>query len=156
MNDLALVAPAGNGVDVDLTAGAADVTLVDHVRRVAIGDPLHVPAGQYAQQALETLGWWETLQPRLVPASDVRAALRLVELGEVDAGIVYVTDARRSGAVDVVGVFPAELHEPIVYPIARCSPRADGEAFIALLQSEVMTPVLEKAGFRAAAAGVGG
>ncbi len=98
-NELVLVAPAEVAFEVDFAGAAPDV------RRIAVGDPAHVPAGRYAREALEWLSWWPALEARLLPAQDVRAALRLVELGEADAGIVYATDApavggrRRRGGV---------------------------------------------------------
>src|SRR5580693_4211164 len=84
--------------------------------RLAVGDPDHVPAGIYAKEALTMLGAWSALEPHLARAEDVRGALTLVERGEAPLGIVYVTDARVSTKVKIVGVFPADSHSPIVYP----------------------------------------
>ena len=67
--------------------------------RLALGDPDHVPAGQYARQALEKLGWWPVLKSRIAPAPDVRAALVYVERGECAVGLVYATDAAQSDRV---------------------------------------------------------
>ena len=67
------------------------------IRRIAIGDPEHVPAGRYARRGLESLGLWEECRDRLVSCESVRAALALVQRGEADAGIVYRTDAAVSG-----------------------------------------------------------
>jgi molybdate transport system substrate-binding protein len=61
--------------------------------RLAVGDPEHVPAGIYAKEALQKLGAWETLSPKLAPAEDVRGALALVERSEAPLGIVYGSDA---------------------------------------------------------------
>lgn len=84
--------------------------------RVAIGDPANVPAGAYAKQFLERRGLWEGLQGRLVFALNVRAALMLVERGEVDAGIVFTTDALSSESVERCFEVDAADHDPIVYP----------------------------------------
>ena len=86
--------------------------------RLAVGDPDHVPAGIYAKEALTNFGAWATLEPRLARAEDVRGALALVEHGDAPLGVVYVTDARASTHVKIVGVFPAGSHSPIVYPFA--------------------------------------
>lgn len=86
--------------------------------RLAVGDPDHVPAGHYAQAALEHLGLWAALAPRLARAQDVRAALVLVERGEAPLGVVYATDAAISDAVRVVATFPPESHPPITYAFA--------------------------------------
>ena len=74
--------------------------------------------GQYSQQALTALGWWTALEPRLAAAADVRSALAFVERGECAAGIVYETDAKLSDKVEVLGVFPADTHSPVLYPAA--------------------------------------
>jgi molybdate transport system substrate-binding protein len=80
-----------------------------------MGDPSHVPAGQYAMEALTKLGWWEKLKNRTLPARDVRSALIPVELGECELGIVYYTDALASEKVKISGVFPESLHTPIIF-----------------------------------------
>ncbi|MGH6877076.1 MAG: molybdate ABC transporter substrate-binding protein [Rhizomicrobium sp.] len=84
--------------------------------RLAVGDPDHVPAGIYAKEALQHLGVWNEVEPRLARAEDVRGALALVERGDAPLGIVYVTDARVSSRVRIAGVFPAATHAPIIYP----------------------------------------
>lgn len=68
--------------------------------RVALADPSHVPAGRYARAALECLGLWDELSPRIIPTSDVRAALAAATTGSVDASIVYATDAAILQGVD--------------------------------------------------------
>jgi len=106
----------------------------------------------YARQSLESLGWWKALQPRLVPAQDVRAALRLVEMGEADAGIVYATDTKvpgQSSKVMVVAMFPSDSHEPIRYPIALCNDAKPGAAdFLRFLRSPEIEKVFQQAGFQ--------
>ena len=82
-----------------------------------------MPVGRYAQAALEWMGQWQALAPRLARADNVRAALLLVERGEAPLGIVYATDAAASRGVRVVGTFPAESHPPITYPFARSTRR---------------------------------
>lgn len=86
--------------------------------RVALGDPAHVPAGVYAKQALASLGLWDEVAERVIGASDVRAALRLVEAGEAQAGIVYATDVRLTPGVQVAHRLPESSHDPIVYEAA--------------------------------------
>lgn len=86
--------------------------------RLSVGDPDHVPAGIYTQQALEALGEWQALAPRLARGNDVRAALTLVARQETPVGVVYQTDALASDHVRVLGLFPADSHAPITYPIA--------------------------------------
>ena len=98
--------------------------------RFAVGDPAHVPAGRYARTALEQLGLWQDVRGRLAAAPDTRAALALVERGEVVAGFVYLTDAMASENVSVAARFPDNSEPAISYPIAMdegrpkcCRPR---------------------------------
>jgi molybdate transport system substrate-binding protein len=118
--------------------------------RLALGDPSHVPAGIYAKQALQSLGWWHALADRLAPAVDVRAALAFVERGECKAGVVYATDAAISDDVKVIATLPAESHDPIVYPVAivkdRSSPAV--KKAMALLQSKAAAETFKRYGFR--------
>src|SRR5574337_2078716 len=89
------------------------------VKLIAIGNPRTVPAGQYAQAILTSLGLWDTLQPKLLLAANVRQTLAYVTRGEVDAGLVYATDAQSAGgAVRVVAVAPEGSYPPVRYPIA--------------------------------------
>lgn len=87
-------------------------------RRLAVGDINAVPAGRYAKAALTKLGLWDKVADKLAPAENVRAALTLVARGEAAAGIVYATDARVEPGVAIVGIFPADSHPPIEYPVA--------------------------------------
>jgi molybdate transport system substrate-binding protein len=86
------------------------------VRRLAIGLD-SVPAGHYARQALQKAGVWDPLESRVREAGDVRAALAYVSNGEVDAGIVYATDAAATGKVQLLLRVPDDLHTPVRYPI---------------------------------------
>ncbi len=145
-NALVMIAPAGKAFPIriaqDFPAEAA------FTGRLAIGDPTNVPVGIYGKEAFINLGWWGWLEKRLAPTADVRAALRLVETAEVDAGVVYATDARTSAKVEVVATFPEGLHKPVRYPVAattNASPAA--RAFLAFLTSPVAVPVYEQYGF---------
>lgn len=83
--------------------------------RLAMGDPNHVPAGVYGQEALTHFGWFEKLRDRLLLTKDVRATLSLVELSEVALGIVYESEARSSAKIRIIDQFPEEAHSPIHY-----------------------------------------
>jgi molybdate transport system substrate-binding protein len=117
-NRLVLVVPAQRAASIDLKPGVDLNTLLGARGRWVTGDPASVPVGRYAQQALTRLGAWDSMQPKMVRAENVRVALAFVERGEAAAGIVYETDARQSARVHVAGVFPADSHEPISYPFA--------------------------------------
>lgn len=89
--------------------------LDDTVGKVAIVDSGLGPAGTYAEQALRADGIWDALLPKTVMTSDVRAVLSYVEAGNVDAGIVYRTDAESVPELSVAFAVPSDLHSPIRY-----------------------------------------
>ena len=117
--------------------------------RISIGDPAHVPAGQYAVEALSSLGWYDALVDRFLPAADVRAALSVVEFDEAEAGIVYATDAVRSDKVKVLSQFPEESHPPVLYFCALLKDsKPQGRAFYDfLLNEKAAEQVYRKYGF---------
>ena len=92
-----------------------------NVRRIAIGEPRTVPAGQYAEEILRNLGILEQVRPKFVLGNSVRNVLAAVESGNADAGVVYATDARLSDRVRVVETAAQNLHSPVVYPMAVLS-----------------------------------
>ena len=125
-NRLVVVEPAGRRSAVPLN-GARLARLLG-AGPLAMADPDSVPAGKYGKAALTKLGAWNAIAPHVVRAENVRAALALVERGAAPFGIVYLTDAKASSKVRVAGVFPANSHPPIVYPIARLAGSANPEA----------------------------
>ncbi|MCG6878920.1 MAG: molybdate ABC transporter substrate-binding protein [Deltaproteobacteria bacterium] len=118
--------------------------------RLAMGDPEHVPAGIYGKEALKRLKVWQQVKNKVAGMKDVRAALMMVERGEVSLGLVYSTDAAISTRVRIVGVFPPETHSPIIYPVAIVAnhDRPSVERFMAFLESAAARTVFEKYGFR--------
>ena len=88
------------------------------MKKIALGEPVAVPAGQYAKQVLTNLGIYDAVNAKAVLAKDVRQVLTYVETGNVDAGIVYSTDALSSSKVKVVATAPANSHDPVIYPAA--------------------------------------
>ncbi len=151
-NSLVLIVPADSPVtEVTIDSSLDLVALLGADGRLSVGDPDHVPAGGYAKQALETLGFWATAEPLLARAEDVRAALVLVERGEAPAGIVYATDAAVSDQVRVVGTFPADSHRTITYPFAIVAGQdnEDAVAFFSYVTGPTGLATFEKYGFTA-------
>lgn len=150
-NQLVVVAPtaAPPARAIDLADPETLLAALGPDGRLAVGDPTHVPAGQYAQAALTGLGVWEALEPRLVPAADVRAAMAFVERGEAPLGIVYATDAAGSDRVTVVATFPSTSHPPITCPLSLVAGQAtpDARATHAFLQSDAARARFEAHGF---------
>lgn len=149
-NDLVLIVPADKPVKVAIGPGFAIAALLGENGRLATGDPAHVPVGLYAEQALRTLGVWESVAGRLARTEDVRSALLLVERGEAPAGIVYRTDAAASKAVAVAGIFPASSHDPIVYPFAvtRAGDTPDARALLRFIAGADSRAVFIRRGFK--------
>jgi molybdate transport system substrate-binding protein len=143
-NRLVVVVPA----DSKLKVGS--VAELRGVKRLALADPAAVPAGIYAKAWLEKAGLWKELEPRVVPALDVRAALAAVEAGRVEAGVVYATDAAASKGVRVALTAPEADTPRIVYPVAALSkgkaPEA-GRAFVRFLQGDSARRIFERYGF---------
>ncbi len=149
-NALALVTPADQPRPVALAPGTDLLALLGPRGRLAVGDPAHVPAGRYARAALEWMGQWAALAPRLARAENVRAALLLVERGEAPFGIVYATDAAASARVAVAGLFPPGSHPPITYPFAltrRAETSAAARAFLDFLAGADAAPIWRRLGF---------
>ncbi len=116
--------------------------------RIATGDVKAVPVGIYAQAALEKLGAWAAVEPKMAMAANVRAALILVARGEAPLGIVYATDAKVEPGVKVVGVFPESSHDPIIYPVAATTnAKPDAMQYLAFLRSAAAKPIFESYGF---------
>ncbi|WP_179379494.1 molybdate ABC transporter substrate-binding protein [Jannaschia marina] len=120
----------GAAPDVGRVALSAEgITDVLGSGRLAMGDPMSVPAGRYAQQAFETLGLWPTVAERLILTENVRAALAYVARGDVPLAAVYRSDASGAG-VSVAAGFPAASHAPIVYPGAVVSDHPEAAPFL--------------------------
>lgn len=118
--------------------------------RLALADPAHVPAGMYAQSALDAAGVLDSVRDRLVPAPDVRIALSYLVRGEADAALVYATDARSESRVRVLYEIPADLHPPIRYVLVRMAGRrASSDDFAEFLTSGEGRAIFASFGFSA-------
>lgn len=147
-NTLVLIVPRDSKDAIDSFDALGKVA----VKRLAIGEPKTVPAGQYAQQVLKKLRLTAALSGRVVYGANVRQALDYVIRGEVTAGVVYATDAKQAGAdkVNVVAEAPKGSHDPIVYPavVVKKSRQADAaKRFLDHLASDDARQVLKKHGF---------
>lgn len=145
-NELVLIVPAKGGAGVrefrDLRSPA--------VGRVAIGAPESVPAGAYALESFRSLGMDSVVLRKTVRAQHVRQVLTYVERGEVDAGLVYRTDAAGARGVRVVAPAPTGSHSPIRYPLAVVSATrnaAAARAFAGFVLSPEGAAILRRGGF---------
>ena len=120
------------------------------VKKIAMGEPRSVPAGQYAQQVLEKLKIWSQVKSKLVFANNVRQVLASVESGNADAGLVYITDAKISNQIKVVVTADEKYHSPIIYPLAvvkRSKNINAAKEFSQFLSSNQAKAVFKKYGF---------
>lgn len=141
-NELVLITPNSENT----IQSIEDLVNVD---RISIGNPESVPAGQYSKEALEWYDMWDSLSNQLILAEDVRQVLSYVELGEVDAGLVYLTDAATSNSVDIVTTLDSDSHAPIVYPLGVLNDDNDVMTFYQFTQSEAALTIFENYGFTA-------
>ncbi len=147
-NRLVLVAPADQPGEITLAPGVDLLARLGPNGRIATGDPASVPVGIYAQAALQTLGIWDAVSPRLARADNVRAALLLVERGEAPLGIVYASDAQASRMVRVVGTFPDGSYPAITYPFALTRQAGpDAQALLAFLTGPDAASTYRRLGF---------
>ena len=123
----------------------------EEVKRIAIGNPKTVPAGRYAQETLEYFKVFDALKNKFVLAENVRQALDYVARGEVDAGIVYLTDAKlMTNKVKIAVIAPETSHKPVIYPIAVVNGTKNevlAKEFVKSITSEQTRRILEKYGF---------
>jgi len=151
-NEIVLIVPAATNIGVSSFADLAKPA----VARIAMVNPKTGPAGRYAEEVFASAGITDLVRPKLVFAENVRQVLDYVARGEVDAGVVYATDAMmRPREVTVVVAAPAGSHKPVVYPIAvikgSTHPEA-AKAFLAVVRSKAGQAILARYGFVSAPA----
>lgn len=146
-NEIVLIVPAASTLSLrsfsDLAAGS--------VRRIAVGNPATVPAGKYAEEVLRSAAVLDSVNGRLVFCEHVRQVLDYTVRGEVDAGILFATDAAGMREAVVVASAPPGSHSPAMYHVAilKDAKRVSaGRAFIDLLLSPEGQMVLKRRGFR--------
>ena len=144
-NKIVLIVPEGMEAKV---TGFEDITNAD---TIAVGDPESVPAGQYAKEALTSLGTWDQVEAKSTKGTNVTEVLNWVAEGSADAGIVYATDAATTENVKVIAEAPeGSLSAKVIYPVGIVSASTKKEAaqkFVDFLQSEEAIQVFESYGF---------
>jgi molybdate transport system substrate-binding protein len=145
-NTLVIVVNNENGAAISTPADLANPA----IRRLALAEPQTVPAGIYAKDFLQKAGLWEKLSAKIIPTENVRGCLAAVEAGNVDAGIVYKTDALISKKVKIAVEIPAAEGPKISYPLAVVKDSKNAGAarkFAAHLASAEALAVFAKYGF---------
>lgn len=144
-NDLVLITPKNTNTITNFT----DLTKPE-IQNIAIGDPASVPAGQHSEEIMTFYGILEQVKDKLVYGRNVSQILNFVETGNVDAGIVFLTDSKNSDQVQVVATAPPESHSPVIYPIAvlKTSQQPElAQKFINFLASSEAQAIFTKYGF---------
>jgi molybdate transport system substrate-binding protein len=145
-NSLVIVVASKGGVAIESPKDLA----TDKVKRLAMAEPRTVPAGVYAKEYLQKQRLWSAVEGKVVPTENVRAALAAVEAGNVDAGIVYKTDAGISKKVKVAYEVPRSEGPAIRYPVALVKESSHPDAarkFLGYLNSPDAARVFENYGF---------
>ena len=145
-NKIVLIVPTGS------QSGLASFEDIEKAESIALGDPASVPAGQYAQEALTSLGIWDKIQDKVSFGTNVTEVLNQVAASSADAGIVYATDAASmADQVEVVAEAPeGSLAKKVIYPVAVVKATAhetEAENFVEFLKSEEAMKVFEEYGF---------
>jgi molybdate transport system substrate-binding protein len=146
-NSLVVVVASDN----TLTIGSASDLTNSAITKLALADPKAVPAGVYAKAWLVKQQLWTAIEPKVIPTENVRAALAAVESGNVDAGVVYKTDAGISKKVKVAYEVPAADVPVISYPMALVKEAPQPEAakkFLNYLDSSEAGDIFKKFGFQ--------
>lgn len=146
-NELVVIVPEGEwGSWDDLSP-----LLSSSIQMIAIGELDTVPVGEYARSSLVASGIWDKLNNKIVYAKDVRQVLSYVKTGNVDAGIVYKSDALSSSKVSIPFEFDADLHDVIEYPIGIVNASnhlETAKVYYDFLQSPAALEIFKKFGFK--------
>jgi len=145
-NTLVVVVPA----DSNLKIGSVQDLATSKVRALALAEPQSVPAGIYAKEYLRSVKLWGKVIDKVVPTENVRAALAAVESGNVEAGIVYKTDAQISKKVKIAFEVPVAEGPKISYPLAimaESRKQAAARKLLAYLESPPALEVFRRYGF---------
>lgn len=146
-NEIALVVPANS------TLGLSSFMSLTspNVKKIGYGDPAVAPNGVYAEEVMKALGIFTAVRPKVIYAANVAQATTWVLTGEVDAGMVYVSEAVTAGdGLKVVALAKSSWHSKITYPIGTLTlskHKALAQKFIDFVLSAEGQAVLQSYGF---------
>lgn len=145
-NKIVLIVPSGSDSQLKIFED------IQNGESIALGDPASVPAGQYAEEALTSLGIWDKIQDKVSFGTNVTEVLNQVAAASADAGIVYATDAASMvEQVTVIAEAPeGSLAKKVIYPVAVVKNTAHEEAaknFVDFLKTDEAMAVFEAYGF---------
>ncbi|WP_157153164.1 molybdate ABC transporter substrate-binding protein [Brachyspira murdochii] len=145
-NKVVLIAPSNSKLNIK---SFTDITNAD-VIKIGLGEPKSVPVGQYSEEILSNLSILDDVKEKCVYGSDVRNVLSWVEIGEVDCGIVYSTDAKIAKDINIIAEAPERTHKKVIYPIAIIKSSQNKEEalkFIDYISSDKSIEVFKAYGF---------
>jgi len=120
------------------------------VKRLAMADPSHVPAGVYGKQALQCANVWKSVESRVIPTLDARAALTAVTSGSVDLALVYGSDLELSSDVKLMFEIPEACTPNITYMIGAVKGTQhiiQTESFVAFTADSLQQDIWSQFGF---------
>jgi molybdate transport system permease protein len=150
-NQLVFVVPTGVP---DPPVDLGSIARADLARIALAGE--NVPAGRYARAALESVGAWSSVEPRVVRGGSVRGTLEWVARAEADGGIVYLSDALAEERVSLAFAFEGEDFPRPAYSGAvatRTESRETAEAFLDFMSGAEAVALFSSSGFGPASAG---
>ena len=144
-NKLVLIKNKENNSTVD------SIENILNAETIAVGDPESVPAGQYAKEALESLGIYEDVIKKAILGSNVTEVLSWVENNSAEVGLVYSTDAASTENVEVISAVPSELlNSPVIYPVGvlkESKNKKEAELFLDFIQRDDVLKIFKQYGF---------
>ena len=145
-NSLVLIVPSSSTLNI---TGIEDLTAPE-VERIAIGNPETAPVGKYTTQSLTEAGLWDQIENKTILAEDVKQVLVYVERGEVDAGFVYMTDAKTADPETIKIIATVPVSTPVSYPIAVVSAsenKEEAQEFLDYVTGAEGQEILKEYGF---------
>jgi molybdate transport system substrate-binding protein len=147
-NSVVLIIPADSKLNIQTFHDLG----LNQVKKIAAGNPKTVPAGRYAEEIFVHFKLLTSIKEKLIYAEHVRQVLDYVARGEVDAGVVYSTDAMAMAKdIRIVATAPEESHSTVIYPaavVSKTDKQGMANAFVTFLASEESRKILKQYGFK--------
>jgi molybdate transport system substrate-binding protein len=143
-NEIVLIVPAGAPAPKSAKELASPT-----FKKIALAGE-NVPISKYAKAAFEHLQVWSAIEPRIVRGMNVRSILKWVHEKDVDAGVVYRTDAMTDKNVTVAFTFPMDSYPPVIYPgavIKGSKSEALAKSFLEFCRSKDAMAIFKRMGF---------
>jgi molybdate transport system substrate-binding protein len=121
----------------------------DRFKKIAIANPEHAPYGKAAKQALEKLGIWDAVQPKIVFGENISQTLQFAQTGNADAAIASLSLALEAKDGTYIPIDDA-LHAPLDQAMVVCTHGKSvelGKQFTAFVLSEAGTAIMKRHGF---------